>query len=64
MGVGKARIHNHRTTQAADMNDHDAIDAINQVLDEWFRGDVGSVTALNQIASISGMNKISHEESE
>ena len=44
------------------MNDHDAIDAINQVLDEWFKGQLGEIRALSQIARISGMNKISHEE--
>ena len=44
------------------MNDYEAIDAINIVLDEWFKGDVTAPTALTRIARITGMNKISHEE--
>jgi len=45
------------------MNDSEAIDAINTVLDQWFKGDVAPFTALMQISRITGMNKISHEES-
>ena len=44
------------------MTDHEAMEAINQVLDEWYRGDLDPHIALQQIARISGMNKISHEE--
>lgn len=44
------------------MNDHDAIDAINTVLDQWFKGDMTGPSALTQIARITGENKISHEE--
>ena len=45
------------------MNDHDAMEAVNAVLDEWFKGSVSADRALMQIARISGMNKIEHEES-
>ena len=45
------------------MNDFEAIEAINAVLDEWFKGDLTAPRALTQIARITGMNKISHEES-
>jgi hypothetical protein len=44
------------------MNDHDAIDAINAVLDHWFKGEVNEGKALLKIASISGQNIIDHEE--
>ena len=44
------------------MTDHEAMDAINLVLDEWYRGGLNPNIALQQIARISGMNKISHEE--
>jgi hypothetical protein len=44
------------------MNDHDAIDAINTILDQWFKGDVTAPTALTQIARISGMNHFDHDE--
>lgn len=45
------------------MNDHDAIDKINGVLDQWFKGDTTATDALTQIARIAGENKIDHEES-
>jgi hypothetical protein len=44
------------------MNDYEAIDAINAVLDQWFKGDIIDNSALMQIARITGMNKIKHEE--
>ncbi|MDP9184154.1 MAG: hypothetical protein M3O29_00615 [Actinomycetota bacterium] len=44
------------------MNDHDAIDAINAVLDEWFEGNMFAPDALTQIARITGENKIQHEQ--
>jgi hypothetical protein len=46
------------------VNDYEAIEAINTVLDQWFKGDVAAFTALMQISRITGMNKISHEESQ
>lgn len=45
------------------MNDHDAIDRINTVLDQWFKGDMTAADALTRIARITGENKIDHEES-
>ena len=44
------------------MNDYEAIDAINAVLDLWFKSEVSEHDALTRIAYISGMNKISHME--
>jgi hypothetical protein len=44
------------------MNDHDAMDAVNAVLDEWFKGDLAADRALMQIARISGMNSFEHDE--
>jgi len=44
------------------MNDHDAIDAINAILDRTFRAELGCLEALNQIAQISGENHNSHKE--
>ena len=44
------------------MNDHDAIDVINTVLDQWFKGDMTAPAALTQISRITGENRISHEE--
>ena len=43
------------------MNDHEAMDAINQVLDEMFRGDLSHSDAIVKVARISGMNKFEHE---
>jgi hypothetical protein len=47
------------------MNDSEAIDAINAVLDRFFEGDLVALpyAALANIAQITGANKISHEES-
>ena len=44
------------------MNDHDAMEAVNAVLEMYFRAQVDSANALTQIAQISGANKISHQE--
>jgi hypothetical protein len=43
------------------MNDHDAMTAINTVLDQWFDLGLTAVEALHKIAQISGMNRIDHE---
>jgi hypothetical protein len=47
------------------MNDHDAIDQINDVLTRFFEGDLVALpyAALATIAQITGANKIEHEES-
>jgi hypothetical protein len=45
------------------VNDHDAIDAINAVLDQWFKGESGPLESLYRIARISGENTIEHKES-
>jgi hypothetical protein len=44
------------------VNDYEAIEAINTILDQWFRGEVNEGKALLKIASISGQNIIDHEE--
>ena len=44
------------------MTDHEAMEAVNTVLDRMYRGELPSHEALIQIARISGMNKISHEQ--
>jgi hypothetical protein len=44
------------------MNDHEAIDAIDAVLEQYSRTQVTSVQAMNYIAQIVGANKISHNE--
>jgi hypothetical protein len=46
------------------MNDHDAMTAINAVLEQFYRSQLNSYEALNQISAISGANKVDHEESE
>jgi len=45
------------------MNDHDAIDAITAVLEDWFSGrEADALPTLNRIAEIIGANKTEHEE--
>jgi hypothetical protein len=44
------------------VNDHEAIEAINAVLDRYFRGEVTQVQALATICSVTGENKIPHDE--
>lgn len=44
------------------MNDHDAMEAINDVLERFFRGNLRADEALTKIAHISGQNIISHQE--
>jgi len=46
------------------VNDHDAMTAINSILEQYFRTQLNSVEALNQISAISGANKVDHQESE
>jgi hypothetical protein len=43
------------------VNDHEAMDAINKVLDDMFRGDLSHSDAIVKIARISGMNKFEHD---
>jgi len=44
------------------MNDHEAIDRINAVLDRHFRGELTQAQTLAQICTITGANSIQHEE--
>jgi hypothetical protein len=44
------------------MSDYDAMEAIYAVLEQYYRTQLNSVDALNQIAAIAGANKISHVE--
>ena len=44
------------------MNDHDAMEAINKILDEYFRLEHTAVEALHQIAQISGANQHEHNQ--
>lgn len=44
------------------MNDHDAMDAINAVLDDRISIGLTAVEALHKIAYISGANQIDHEQ--
>ncbi|MDQ0756118.1 hypothetical protein [Arthrobacter sp. B3I4] len=44
------------------MNDHDAIDQINAVLDRHFRGELTQAQTLAQICTITGQNSIQHAE--
>jgi hypothetical protein len=46
------------------VNDHDAMTAINSILEQFYRSQLNSYEALNQISAISGANKVDHEESE
>lgn len=43
------------------MKDHEAMDAINKVLGQYFRGQLDPVDALNRIGYISGANMMDHE---
>ena len=43
------------------MNDHDAMTAINAVLEQFYRTQLNSYEALNQIAAITGANQAEHE---
>ena len=43
------------------LNDHDAMEAVDAVLEQYFRGRLNPYEALNQIAQITGANKIEHE---
>lgn len=44
------------------MNDHDAMDAINAVLDQYFRGEVDRVSVVGIVCQISGQNSFDHEK--
>lgn len=44
------------------MNDWEGMEAVNAVLEEYFRGQSPADNALAQIAQISGANKIEHQE--
>jgi len=45
------------------MNDHEAMEAVNAVLEQFYRGQLDSYQALTQIARVSGENTIDHQES-
>lgn len=44
------------------MKDHDAMTAVNKVLDGWLNLDYTAVDALYEIAKISGENQFDHEQ--
>jgi len=44
------------------MNDHEALDAINEVFDKYCDGELRDVAALGRIGRILGLNIISHAE--
>jgi hypothetical protein len=44
------------------MNDHDAMTAVNTVLDEWLKGEISESEALIRISRISGSNALDHAE--
>jgi hypothetical protein len=43
------------------VNDHDAIDAINTVLEEWFKNEISQEEVLQRVCEISGRNSFEHE---
>lgn len=44
------------------MNDFEAMEAVNEVLEQFYRGNLRPDEALTKIAYISGANSISHAE--
>jgi hypothetical protein len=46
------------------MNDHDAMTAINKVLDQHYNGAIDPYAAVQSIARISGLNAIEHAAAE
>jgi len=44
------------------MNDREAIDAINAVLERYFRGELLQLGTLAAICTITGQNAITHNE--
>lgn len=44
------------------MNDYEAVEAINAVLNRYFLGEVTQVQALATICSVTGENSIAHNE--
>ncbi|GGH93937.1 hypothetical protein ACFFGR_09485 [Arthrobacter liuii] len=45
------------------MTDHEAMEAINAALEDYYRGRISQTEALNQIARITGESAIEHQES-
>lgn len=43
------------------MNDHEAIDAITEVIESYGEHGMDAIAAVNKIAYIIGFNKISHQ---
>lgn len=48
-------------SEGISVNDHDAMTAINAVLDQWLKGEIRELRALSRIAKICGENTIEHE---
>lgn len=44
------------------MNDHDAMTAINSVLDRYYRGEITQLQAIAQVSTITGANAVEHQE--
>ena len=44
------------------MNDHEAIESINEVLGRYFRGEVTQSQALATICIVTGENALTHNE--
>ena len=44
------------------MNDHEAMEAVAALVEQYCRTQISSVEAMNYIAQVAGANKISHEE--
>lgn len=44
------------------MNDHDAMTAINEALEHYFRGQLDPLELIRQVTIVSGQNLISHQE--
>jgi hypothetical protein len=44
------------------MNDHDAMEAITAILEQYYRTQLNSTEALHQIAAVAGHNAIQHAE--
>lgn len=44
------------------MNDYDAMEAINAILEQCFRGNLAVELAILDIAQVAGKNRIQHQE--
>lgn len=44
------------------MNDFDAMEAINEKLEQFYRGNLSPELAILDIAQIAGANKLAHQE--